>query len=272
MSETVKNIDITGVPETMIQTLYARAKESKKKKHYIYDEQAISIVENMDYDFSKADKDMKMSAGVIARTIMLDKMVGDYVSRHPEATVINIACGMDTRVYRVDNGKIRWFNIDLPETIGVRKRFLDENDRIKMMEYSAMDEAWADDIGEVAGDVLVVIEGLSMYLSEQDIKKILNIIAKHYNENDVTVYMEYMSPFVVKRIKEKSIAQSGAKFTWGAASGKEIASLCPVFECREDHSLVEGMEVMYPIYKVIGKIPAVRNISNKIVVLKKQRI
>jgi len=77
---------------------------------------------------------------------------------------------------------------------------------------------------------------------------------------------------LVKRIKEKSIAQSGAKFTWGAASGKEIASLCPVFECREDHSLVEGMEVMYPIYKVIGKIPAVRNISNKIVVLKKQRI
>ena len=268
MSQTGKYIYITGVPETMIQTLYARAKESKKKKHYIYDEQAIGIVEKLDYDFSKADKDMKMSAGVIARTIMLDKMVSDYVDKHPEATVINIACGMDTRVYRVDNGKIRWFNIDLPETIAVRKRFLDENDRIKMMAYSAMDEAWADDIGEVAGDVLVVIEGLSMYLSENDIKRILNIIAKHYKENDVTVYMEYMSPFVVKRIKEKSIAQSGAKFTWGVASGKEIAALCPFFKCTEDHSLVEGMEVMYPVYKVIGKIPVVRNISNKIAVLK----
>ena len=163
----------------------------------------------LDYDFSKADKDMKMSAGVIARTIMLDKMVRDYVNDHANATVINIACGMDTRFYRVDNGKIRWYNIDLPETINVRKKFLNENGRISMIACSAMNKAWADRIGEVRGNVLVVIEGLTMYLTESDVKQILTIIGSYFSENDVTVFMEFMSPFVVKRVKEKSIDQSG---------------------------------------------------------------
>ena len=69
--------------------------------------------------------------------------------------------------------------------------------------------------------------------------------------------------------KEKSIDQSGAKFTWGVSDGEKIADLVPTFKHVEDRSLVEGMEVMYPIYKLIGKIKPIRNLSNKIAVLRK---
>ena len=62
-------IDITGVSETMLQTLYARAKETNSQNAKIKDDIAVHIVENIDYDFSKADKDSAMSSGVIARTI-----------------------------------------------------------------------------------------------------------------------------------------------------------------------------------------------------------
>lgn len=72
-------IDITGVPETMLQTLYARAKESKKPDHAIYDGKAIEIVDSLDYDFSLADKDFAMGSGVIARTIVLDKLVSEFL-------------------------------------------------------------------------------------------------------------------------------------------------------------------------------------------------
>lgn len=265
----MEQAQITGVPETMIQTLYARAKESQKENPLIFDPQAIEIVKQLDYDFSAADKDFKMSAGVIARTILLDAMTKRYIDEHPEATVINIACGMDTRVYRVDNGKIRWFNLDLPETISVRKRFLQEEGRISVIAASAMDEAWTASVGTVTGDLLVIVEGLTMYLSEQDVKQMLDIIASHFGMCSVTVFLEYMSPLVVKRIKEKSIDQSGAKFTWGAKSGADICRLSPSFHLIEDRSLVEGMEVMYPIYKVIGKIKPIRNLSNKIAVMEK---
>lgn len=174
----MESIDLQGVPETMLQTLYARAAHSKRPDRKFYDVKAIEIMEQLDYDFSKAEKDMAMSAGVIARTILLDKMVGDFVKENPKGTVVNIACGLDTRFYRVDNGRIRWYNLDLPETIAVRRRFLTETGRVSMIAKSAMDETWADDIDETENRTLIVMEGLVMYLTEADVKQFISIIVR----------------------------------------------------------------------------------------------
>ena len=82
--------------------------------------------------------------------------------------------------------------------------------------------------------------------------------------------METMSPMVVKRLRESSIEGSHAKFTWGVKNGEALAALLPDFRFAEEHSLTEGMAVFAPVYRVLGKLPAVRNISNKIVVLEKR--
>lgn len=263
----MSNEKIGGVEETMLQTLYARAKESQKPNHKIYDEKAIEIVSRMDYDFSLADKDTAMSSGVIARTIVLDRMASDYINKNPNTAVVNIACGMDTRFYRVDNGRIRWYNIDLPVTMAVREKYIQENERVTNIAASAMDEGWANQIDEDITDALVIVEGLLMYLSESDVAQILSIIDKRFSR--ATVYMEILNPKFVKKNVEKSIVQSGAIFTWGANSGEELARLCPSFHWQGDRSLVEGMVEIASIYKVIGKIPAIRNLSNKISILDK---
>ena len=64
-------------------------------------------------------------------------------------------------------------------------------------------------------------------------------------------------------------SSSHAKFTWGVKNGKALAALLPEFRLVGEHSLTEGMAVFAPIYKVLDKIPAVRNISNKIIVLER---
>lgn len=263
----MENISLEGVPETMLQTLYARAAYSQKEGHKFYDARAVQIVSHMDYDFTNAAKDAMMSNGVIARTILLDRMVDKFIKENPEGTIVNIACGLDTRFYRVDNGKVCWYNIDLPETIAVRRRFLEENGRVAMIAKSAMDESWADEIGEPKGKVLVVIEGLVMYLTEADVKQILSIVDRRFDS--VEIIMETMNPWVVKHMKEKSIEATKAKFTWGLKSGRDLKLISPGFDWIEDVSLVEGMKVILPVYRLIGWIPAVKNISNKLVVLKK---
>ena len=78
-----------------------------------------------------------------------------------------------------------------------------------------------------------------------------------------------MNPVMAKRFKEKSIEGSHAKFTWGVKDGKTLAELLPDFQFAEEHSLTQGMAEFVPIYKWLDKIRFVRNISNKIVVLKK---
>ena len=263
-----EKVNVTGVPETMIQTLYARAKESMKPNSTIKDDMAAEIVSQLDYDFSNADKDSAMSSGVIARTIVLDEMVGKYLAKHPKTVVVNIACGMDTRCYRMKGKYLRWYNVDLPETMEVRERFLTEDGPIYQIAKSAMDASYIDDITYEGEDVLVVIEGLSMYLKEADIRQILAIIDQVFPK--AMVLIEVMSPFVVKHVKEKSIEGSNAKFTWGIKNGKLLEQMVPSFTYKKEVSLVEGMKKLMPIYHVIGKIPAVRNISNRIVVMEKR--
>lgn len=65
------------------------------------------------------------------------------------------------------------------------------------------------------------------------------------------------------------IEGSNAKFTWGVKNGKELQKLLTSFTYKKKVSLVEGMKKMMPVYHVLGLIPAVRNISNKIIVMEK---
>lgn len=260
--------DLNGISETMLQTLYARAKESQKHNHKIYDQKAMETVRQIDYDFSAADKDAPMSTGVIARTILLDRMVSGWLKENTDPIVVNIASGMDTRFYRIENENIRrWYNIDLPDAMQVRERYIHDDERVKNIAASAMDEKWAEEINEIYQNVLVIVEGLSMYLKREDIQKIFNIISCRFEH--VTVFFEILNPKFVKKDIEKSISKSGAVFTFGADNGKEIAEMAPSFKWKGDRSLVEGMELIMPIFKVIGKMRSIRNISNKIVVLEK---
>ena len=161
----------------------------------------------------------------------------------------------------------RWYNLDLPETIAVRQRLLPENGAISQIAMSAMDD-WGGCIAEQDTPALVIIEGLTMYLTETDVQRIFSVIAGRFRS--ATVLAETMNPMVVKRFREKSIDGSHAKFTWGVKNGAALVALLPEFRLREEHSLTEGMAEFVPVYKLLGKIPAIRNISNKIIVLERK--
>ena len=260
-----EKIKLSGVPETMLQTVYARAKESRGRGA-IHDAKAEEIIEKLDYNFSLADKDTAMHSGVIARTIVLDRMTKEWLASHPGAVVVNIACGLDTRCYRM-SGNAHWYNLDLPETMAVREKLLPESGTISQIAMSAMED-WGSEISEQNVQVLIVIEGLTMYMNAKDVQQIFAVISSRFSQ--ATIFVETMNPMIVKRFKEKSIEGSHAKFTWGIKNGKALAELLPGFRFMEEHSLTEGMAVFAPIYKLLDKLPTVRNISNKIIVLEKE--
>ena len=260
-----EKIKLSGVPETMLQTIYARAKESRGRG-IIHDAKAEEIIEKLDYDFSLADKDTAMHSGVIARTIVLDRLTKEWLAKHPGAVVVNIACGLDTRCYRM-SGHSHWYNLDLPEAMAVREKLLPESGAISQIAMSAMDD-WGGKIGEQNVPVLIVIEGLTMYLNTKDVQRIFAVISSRFKK--ATVFAETMNPMIVRHFKEKSIEGSHAKFTWCVKNGSALAALLPDFQFMEEHSLTEGMAVFTPIYKLLDRLPAARNISNKIIVLEKE--
>lgn len=258
----MEKISAEGVPEVMLQALRGREKESKREGHFLYDEKAVQIVEALDYDFSGMDEYAVMGRGPLAKAILLDEMVKDYIERNPDAVIVDVACGIDTRFYRVDNGRIHWYNMDLPETIEARNRLLGSHERVRDICKSVLDESWAEEV-EAAGALLFLIEGFTMYANKQDVQKIFKIIRTNFRQADVLV--EIMSPKVVKKASD---AAGKKKYTWGVKSGKKLQSYITGFRAEKDVSLFEQLVKMYPGYRFYRFIPGFRNMSNKIAALR----
>lgn len=266
MEEKIKPT-LNGTTETMLQSFYARANYSRSKKHKFYDAKAVELVDKIDYDFGEAHRDGTMSNGVIARTIVLDELVKAFIDEHPDCTVVNIACGLDTRFYRMDNGRITWYNLDLPETIAVRDQIYGERGRISSIGISVLDPSWPACVKN-RGDMLFIIEGLSMYLTAEENGQMLGIIRDHFDH--ATVIMECLAKkWVNKEHVEKSIQKTGAKFVFGADCFADLGEAAKGFQKIKDDNITRGMAAIFPVLKPFQWLPYINKITQKILVFEK---
>ena len=123
--------DLSGVPATMLITLYLRAMETQRPDALIKDEKAVELIARLsaDDDFRR-DMDCvtqmpMMEAGKVTRILQsreLDRLARDFLARKPDGLVVHIGCGLDSRFERVDNGRVEWYDLDLPEVIALRHR------------------------------------------------------------------------------------------------------------------------------------------------------
>lgn len=263
IEEKIKPV-LNGVAETMLQSFYARAKYSLKKKHKFYDAKAVEIINRIDYDFSIAAKDHNMICGVIGRTVVIDEIVKDFIKNNPKATIVNIACGLDTRFYRLDNGIITWYNLDLPDVIKLRNQIFLENGRVLSIGASVLDSNWINEIMN-RKNVLFIIEGLSMYLSAEENAKMLSIIRENFDS--ATVIMECIAKVWIKCEKvEKSIQKTGAKFMFGADNFDDLKDIALGFHKIKDDNILRGLRIIMPAFRLIDWIPIARKITQKILV------
>ena len=132
----MKNTDtkqyLGDVQETALIPLAIRANETERKMARIHDDKAVEIIRELDVDTEKLNRFFSHE-GFIARTILFDETVKKLLRKYLDAVCINIGCGLDDRFSRVDNGKIRWFNVDLPDSIEMRKKFFYETEREHML-------------------------------------------------------------------------------------------------------------------------------------------
>lgn len=241
-------MDITlklgDVETTALIPVAIKANESLRPNARIYDEVAVKMVQTLNIDTNKFDKFLSHE-GVIARTIMLDRMVKEYVSNNPNAVIVNLAAGFDNRFSRVDNGHITWFDLDLPDCIELRKKVFEEKERVKMLPGSVTDDNWCQTVRQAVdmghSKVLFIAEGLLMYLTMEEIGKMLNVLKKNFN--DATLFAEMNNTLMVKRNKyHDTVKNTKAVFKSGTENGKELCALCDGLHFVEEHSFNEEMK------------------------------
>src|SRR5512137_1186680 len=147
MSEIVSPT-LSGVAETLLITLYIRATESQRPDALVKDDRAEAIVRQLDQETLRktlALTDDFSRVAVILKGREFDRFAQDFLARHPDAVVVHIGCGLDTRFERVDNGRVEWYDLDLPEVIELRRKLVGgEGARHHYLACSVLDSAWLE--------------------------------------------------------------------------------------------------------------------------------
>ena len=174
-------VKLDGVMETLLITLDVRARDYKEQNSILKDKKSYEITQQIDYDFSKFQSEKKNYYGVIARAKLMDDQIRKFIAKYPTCHIVSIGSGLDTRFDRIDNGKIHWYDVDFPDVIELRSKFFEPNDRVKMIPKSLLDESWVKEVDTKGEKLLIISEGVLMYLSPEDVKKFLYILTDNFD-------------------------------------------------------------------------------------------
>jgi O-methyltransferase involved in polyketide biosynthesis len=222
-------LDVSG---TMLITLYAKARESMSRDPIIRDSKAIEMIKTIKKELAgsknpihrkilKDKYNAKLAVTMALRSRRFDTFTLDFLSRHPEGTIINLGCGLDTRFDRIDNSKLKWFDIDFPEVIELRRRFMQENTRRHFIGGSILDFEWIKPV-KTGGPYLILAEGVLMYLTEPDVKTLLAMINRELPGAEIVC--EVTNRYWVDKMKSRYMQwkfnrqlgmTGGAVFTFG---------------------------------------------------------
>jgi len=231
MSETA-NQELSGVAETLLITLYIRAIESQRPDALIKDERAEALVRQMDQGFlqSKLAKIEDYSAipsfmqvAIILRSREFDRHARDFLARHPEAVVVHIGCGLDTRFGRVDNGRVEWYDLDLPDVIELRRKLIGgEGKRYHLLACSVLDSTWLDAISvHQQRPLLFLAEGVLLYLEEAQVKSLVLTLKEHFPGAELV--FDGFSPFLSWANNLRvTLTKVGARSHWALKDGKDL--------------------------------------------------
>ena len=192
---------MNNVNKTLYIPLYGKAYVSKKGL-FLHDAKAEEIWQAEQFALKEKSKSKYLAYYMGIRSAVFDAWVKQQMASAENAVVIHIGCGMDSRVSRVGESHHIWYDVDFPEVIEERKRYYTEDGRYRMLAGDARDpEAWLLQIPQHKA-AIVVMEGVSMYLTAEELRALLGAIDRHFDK--VALLMDCYTTFAAKMSKYKN--------------------------------------------------------------------
>ena len=215
-------MELNNESKTLFIPLYGKALMSKNNL-FIKDPKAEKIISKVKFDFNELKQSKWLSMYMAVRAKIIDEICSRYIAKNPNTTVVHLGCGLDSRCLRVDNN-ISWYDIDFQSVIDLRKQFYVETENYKMIGKSVTDLSWLNEIDSDKQSVLIVAEGLTMYLSEQELQQLLKGINTRFG--NATIVFDAYSKQAVKSSKLKNpVNQMNASIKWGMNNPREFTIL-----------------------------------------------
>jgi O-methyltransferase involved in polyketide biosynthesis len=252
-------LHLTGEKETLLITLYAKALDSRSKHSILGDRKADEMVSMIDYDFESL-RDFGKGSVMVVRAKQLDEWVREFLRSNPDAVVLNLGCGLDTRVTRIGpSPRVSWFDVDYPDVIAERRKFYSEGEGYQMLESSVTEPGW---LGKVPGGrpAMIVAEGLLEYLTEDVVRALLNRVTDHFPRGQIV--FDVMNSFAIQSGKKKLRDRTGAEHRWAVDDVRDVDKLDSNLRRLSNESVL-GSKYLPTGYRLtfgtVAVVPGVRN-------------
>jgi O-methyltransferase involved in polyketide biosynthesis len=170
--------ELGKVQQTLFFPLLARARETASRRPLLRDPKAAEIADALDFDADRVHTPMRFL--IVLRIMILDHWVREFLAAHPSGTVVELGTGLNTRFERTDNGSAHWVDLDLPDTIAVRRRFFADTGRRRMIAASLTDEDWLPEVEATGGPYFFTADGVLPYLTQDEVTATLSRLAARF--------------------------------------------------------------------------------------------
>lgn len=223
MNKKIK-IELGPTQKTMLIPLFGRSEETKKENGLILDDKAVEIVESVEYDFSKWVGKASL-VGAVLRTVMFDEFVNEYLKQYPNGTIVEIGVGLNTRFERLDNGHANWIEIDLEDSIQLRRQFFSDNERRKIIIANFQDTTWYHNIRNLDHPICFVSEAAIIYIDSLEIKSTIKSLKKEFENS--WFLTDTCSQSMVKKQGSHEVMKTMPKESWFKWACDDPNSLSP---------------------------------------------
>lgn len=211
-------ITLTPEQETLLIPLFAKAQPGNP---LFYDPHARAILEQVDYDFARLKAPYKTVILVCQRAKKLDAVTQDFLAQNPGGLVLHLGCGLDSRFWRVDDGRVEWYDLDMPPVIELRRKFYSAGERYHLIASSVTDLSWVDAVAAQGRPALVVAEGLLMYLGQADVRRL--VLQLREALPGCRLIADVFSRMTARTAaNHPSLKHTGATLGWGLDDAREL--------------------------------------------------
>lgn len=232
------------VQETLLLPLIGRSKISERFPDFFSDEKAIEICNQLNFDKRKALKNMRESGtlAMAVRAIKMDGAIRKFIAQYPKATIVNVGAGLDTAFWRVDNGQIKWIDLDLPDSIELRQQFLPPSERNPHIAKSVFDTDWINDIGDFSNGLFIQVPGVFPYIEPTIIQEFFTTFPSLLPKAEIIfdVVSEYGKVFITQGIKRSGMEKATLK--WGIDHAKKLQRFNDKIEVVSDEKYFKHIE------------------------------
>jgi O-methyltransferase involved in polyketide biosynthesis len=264
-----QKIYLSREKETLLITLYCRVIDNLQPKPLLKDPYAQQILNRIEYGFEQLKVPHGTQITMVIRAKQFDKYTQQFIVKHPNAIVMHLGCGLDSRYFRIkdagiDLEQVSWYDLDLPEVIELRRKMYPEADGYELIASSAEDLSWIQKVHESERPALMIAEGLSMYLHPQDIKSLFQSLKDSFPKCHI-ILDAYSTMTMRNANRHPSVRRTGASFHWGIDDPYEVETWMPGIKLREEwyFNQSEAIPSLSPsdrfIFALTGLFPFIRN-------------